>query len=50
MTPNTCFLPVINTTCWGDRDGCGRSPDLKFINNWNVVECVVMNTNYSFHG
>lgn len=40
------FLLVINTTCCDGHDGYGEAPQLKFINNWNVVECEVMNTNY----
>lgn len=33
-------------------DACDRYSivqKLKFINNWNIVEYEVMNTNYSFH-
>lgn len=48
--PTHLFLSMINTTCWCSHDGSGGHPQLKFINNWNVVECEVMNTNYSFHG
>lgn len=48
--PRTCFCQRLIQPAGGGHDGSGGDPQLKFINNWNVVECEVMNTNYSFHG
>lgn len=42
--------PFLIKKDWKDAcDRYGADQQLKFINNWNVVEYEVMNTNYSFH-
>lgn len=48
LTNISLFFLIMNV--W--EDACDRYSivqKLKFINNWNVVEYEVMNTNYSFH-